>query len=61
MTADGDDTGLCRTLLDHLMCELDVLGAADGGRAHGLEGIGGLGHGDGTDDGESGEKKECRL
>ena len=38
-----------------------MLGAADGGRAHGLEGIGGLGHSDGTDDGESSEKKDCRL
>lgn len=43
------------------MCKLDVLSTADGGLAHSLEGIGGLGHSDGADDGEGNEEKDCRL
>lgn len=43
------------------MSSVDVLSTADGGRAHCLEGIDGLGHGDGTHDGEGSEKKDRRL
>ena len=43
------------------MCELDVLCTTNRGRAHSLEGIGGLGHSDGADNGEGSEEKDRRL
>lgn len=49
-----------RALPSHLMCELDVLRATDGGRAHCLEGICGLGHSDGANNGKGSEEKDRR-
>ena len=43
------------------MCKLDVARATNGGRAHPLEGIRGLGHSDGANNGEGSEEKDRGL